>query len=601
MDVMKPIASTTIPSGKDWLFEIKYDGFRCVLDWDRDNIKLTSKNNKDLTDQFPEIVEFCLAKQDLLKSFFPIRLDGELVILNTAFQANFTEIQKRGRLKNPYKIKQLAEKRPATLMAFDILQINDVFLKNSAFEERKTQLRKIIELIGRKEHRISLVDTADSADDLWKLIFDYKAEGLIAKRKNSTYQSGKGHHDWFKVKNWRQIQGILHSYHVTNGYFSVNVWKDDELQFIGKCKHGLEDESLHTLKQIFLTKGTKQDNEYILPPAIVANIHTLDLYDRELREPEFNQLSVHTPATECTYDKLKQDLAMFPPNVDLSKLDKKFWSEPKLTKGDLLTYMREIAPYMLPFMKQRALTLIRCPDGVDGEHFFQKHLPDYAPEYVDYFMTEDDKRGILCDSLESLLWFANHGAIEYHLPFQKFAETMPIEIIFDLDPPSREKFHYAIDAALLIKKILDNVELVSFIKSSGNKGLQVHIPIPKNSLSYEETALFTQAVAWTVERMDPEKFTTERFKKKRGGRLYIDYVQHGKDKTLIAPYSPRKTTDATVAMPLFWEEVTRDLRPEPFTLDSVIVLVQERGCPFMNYFEIGEVQRLDKLKKLILG
>src|SRR5699024_1488135 len=142
-------------------------------------------------------------------------------------------------------------------------------------------------------------------------------------------------------------------------------------------------------------------------------------------------------------------------------------------------------------------------------HFFQKHLPDYAPEYVNYFMTEDDKRGILCDTLEPLLWLANHGAIEYHVPFQKFAETMPIEIVFDLDPPCREKFHYAIEAALLIKKILDDVELVSFIKSSGNKGLQVHIPIPKNSFSYDETAIFTQAVAWTVERMDPEKFTTE--------------------------------------------------------------------------------------------
>src|SRR5699024_11145537 len=141
---------------------------------------------------------------------------------------------------------------------------------------------------------------------------------------------------------------------------------------------------------------------------------------------------------------------------------------------------------------------------------------------------------------------------------------------------------------------------VYFIKSSGNKGLQVQIPIPENSLSYDETALFTQAVAWTVERMRPKKFTTERFKKKRGGRLYIDYVQHGKDKTLIAPYSPRKTTDATVAMPLFWEEITNELRPEPFTLDSVINLVQERGCPFMNYFEIGKEQQLDKLKKLIM-
>src|SRR5699024_12618981 len=128
MNIMKPIVSTTIPSGKDWLFEIKYDGFRCVLDWDINNIKLTSKNNKELTDQFPEIVEFCLEKQDLLKSFFPIRLDGELVILNTAFQANFPEIQKRGRLKNPNKIKQLAEKRHETYIAFAFITVNNDYI-----------------------------------------------------------------------------------------------------------------------------------------------------------------------------------------------------------------------------------------------------------------------------------------------------------------------------------------------------------------------------------------------------------------------------------------------------------------------------------------
>src|SRR5699024_9408440 len=108
-------------------------------------------------------------------------------------------------------------------MAFDILQLNAAFLVNSTYEQMKTQLRKIIELIEKKEHRMTLVDTSDSSDDLWRLTFDYKAEGLVAKRKNSTYQLGKGHHDWFKVKNWRLIQGILHSYHVTNGYFSVNV------------------------------------------------------------------------------------------------------------------------------------------------------------------------------------------------------------------------------------------------------------------------------------------------------------------------------------------------------------------------------------------
>lgn len=629
MNVMKPIASSFIPTGNEWLFEVKYDGFRCILDWDVNHIKLTSKNNKDLTKQFPEIVHFCLENQDLVIQHLPLRVDSELVILNTAYQANFPEIQRRGRLKNIDKIKHAAKARPATLMTFDILMVNNKMLEKKGFKERKQRLKEMIHLLEKdrctidtlktgksemengdmiynplqteKESRIQLVDAFDKSDELWKLVFDYKAEGLIAKRKKSSYQIDKSHHDWFKIKNWRQIHGILHSYNVTNGYFLVSVFENDELRSIGKCKHGLDDEVLHMLKQVFLTNGNKQGKEYVLPPAIVASIHTLDLYDGELREPEFAHLDVNMQAEECTFEKLKQDLAMFPPEVELTNIDKVFWPVKRMTKGNLLTYIREIAPYILPFMKRRALTLIRCPDGVDEEHFFQKHLPDYAPDFVDYFKTKEDEKTIICNNLESLVWFANHGAIEYHLPFQTVSEAMPIEIVFDLDPPSREKFKYAIDAALLIKKILDDLKLISFIKTSGNKGLQIHIPIPKNSLSYEETALFTQVVAWTVERMNPEKLTTERFKNKRGGRLYIDYVQHGKDKTLIAPYSPRKTSDATVATPLDWEEVTSELRPEPFTMEYVLERVHKYGCPFMGYFNIGEKQQLDKVKKLING
>jgi len=600
MDVMKPIVSSVIPSGDEWLFEIKYDGFRCLLDWDTHHIKLTSKNNIDLTEQFPEIVAFCLEHQDHIKSYLPVRLDGELVILNTAYQANFPEIQKRGRLKNKKVIQQAAEQRPATFMAFDMNTSKGMALETEILTARKIQLSKLMSLLEvKKGKRIQLVDSCDASDKLQKLMFDQKAEGIIAKRKKSTYQSGKGHRSWFKIKNWRKINGILHAYNVANDYFSISVFKGDILTPIGKCKHGLDDKTLQTLKDVFRTQGHLQNDEYTVPPAITARIHTLDLYDSELREPEFDHLTVNTAAKTCTLEKLEKDLAMFPSDVELTNLEKLFWPELNITKQDLLIYMREIAPYMRPFMSERALTLMRCPDGVDGAYFFQKHLPDYAPEFIHSFITAEDKKGILCDNLESLIWFANHGTIEYHLPFQTVSRAIPIEIVFDLDPPSRKKFDDAIEAALLIKHILDDLQLVAFIKTSGNKGLQIHIPIPIHHLSYEETALFTQSVAWTVARMQPDKFTTERLKNKRHGRLYIDYVQHGKNKTVIAPYSPRKVADGTVATPLYWEEVTKDLRPESFTLDNVVERVRKHGCPFLKYFEVQEEQHMDKLKRLI--
>ncbi|WP_156290180.1 DNA ligase D [Oceanobacillus salinisoli] len=600
MEIMKPIASTDIPRGDDWLYEVKYDGYRCVLTWDRNGeVRLTSKNNKDLTAHFPEIVAFCEKQHENIIDWLPLKLDGELVVLNNAFQANFSWMQKRGRLKNSEPIKKAAEQRPAAFMAFDILQIKGASLLIEKFTERKQSLKELFEKLPRN-HRINMVSSYEKPDELWKIIFDYKGEGMIAKKRNSKYIAGRSHRDWFKIKNWRTIRGFLTHYDHQNGYYSFNVFHNGEIHEVGKCKHGLDDESSGTLKQLFLTKGEKTSQGYTLPPAICAQVHTLDLYKEELREPEFVSLLPKISADTCSMANLQIDLAMIPERVGVSKTDKLFWPDPHFTKGDLLTYIREISPYMLPTFKKRALTLIRCPDGVEDEHFYQKHLPDYAPDFIDSKNVGSEKI-MICNHMDSLVWFANHGALEYHVPFQTVDNANPVEIVFDLDPPSRKEFPLAIQAANVIKPILDDLGLLSFVKTSGNKGIQIHIPIPENSLTYDDTAIFTQAIAYTVESAYPDLFTTERMKKKRNGRLYIDYIQHGKDKTIIAPYSPRMTKEGTVATPLFWKEVNEHLRPEQFHIKNTLARVQELGCPFSSYTEAGENQDLSKVIKLIKG
>lgn len=595
---MKPIASTHIPEGKEWLYEVKYDGFRCVLHWGND-IKLISQNNTDLTGNFPEIVAYCKQHTETIASLLPLSLDGELVVLNSPFQANFSWIQKRGRLKNTNVIQTTATERPATLMIFDLLQQKGSNCFHKPFITRKLMLKELFTYL-QPQHSAPLqfVKTYENPNLLWETIFAYKAEGMIAKRKKSSYIAGKSHRDWFKIKNWRTIYGILSAYDTKNDYFSVSVYSDDNLISIGKCKHGLSKHAYQTAKQFFLSNGKKDGESYLLPPAICASIHTLDLYKSELREPEFHQLELAMKPEVCTTDKLALDLTMLPTSLTISKVNKVYWPKPAITKGEHIRYMREIAPYMLPFLKDRALTLIRCPEGVEKDFFFQKHLPPYAPEFVNS-VEKDGEQVIICDSLDGLIWFANHGGIEYHVPFQQVNKETPAEIVFDLDPPNRSKFDWAIQAALLIKRLIDNLELTSFVKTSGNKGLQIYIPIPERSMTYAQTAIFTQAIAWTVEQARPELFTTERMKNKRKGRLYIDYVQHGKDKTIIAPYSPRKTNEGTVATPLFWSEIKEGLRPEAFTIRNVVERVKEQGCPFKNYFEVKETQRLNNILRLI--
>lgn len=597
MRLMKPIISTEIPTGEEWAYEVKYDGFRCVLRWEKDSVTLISKNDTNLTGSFPEIITYCHELQAQIADMLPLELDGELVVLNDPYQANFSWIQKRGRLKNEEMIKKTAGARPASFMAFDMLQYKGESIKKLNFKERKKRLVNITSE-KKEESRIHFVPFTTDYQNLWDSVFLHRAEGLIAKRLNSPYGDDKKHNDWFKIKNWRTISGFLTFYNPNNDYFTVSIFGKSDVRTIGKCKHGLNHDESAVLKDLFFSNGIKETDGYRLPPAICAEIQTLDLYRNELREPQFSRLLTNFTVTDCTIEKLKIDMSMFPKTVEPTNTDKTFWPLSGLTKGDLLVYIREIAPYMLPFLHDRRLTVIRCPDGVNAESFFQKHLPDYAPEFIKSVHAGNEEF-FTCNDLNSLLWFANHGAVEYHIPFQSVGSKNPAEIVFDLDPPDRDAFPLAIKAALLLKQILDNLELISFAKTSGGKGLQVHIPIPPNSMTYDETATFTQAIAWTIENEYPKSFTTERLKRNRAGRLYIDYVQHAKDKTIIAPYSPRKTADATVATPLFWDEVEKGLTPDTFTISNVIDRVLAKGCPFYDYYDAGAKQEMEKVLQLI--
>lgn len=595
---MKPIPTEKITEKTDWIYEVKYDGFRAMLIWKKDNITLISKNKHDLTQNFPEIIAFCKAIETKITNHLPLIFDGELVILNHTYQANFAAIQQRGRLKTKEKIDDLATSRPATFIIFDIMLHEGKSLQNLPLHERKRVLNRVakpLQLSSNK--RLQLIDSFSDYETVSAIVFNYKSEGIIAKRKASKYIGGKSHHDWFKEKNWRNIHTFLTAYDSLNEYYHIGILADEKIKLIGKCKHGLGEEEAKTLKQIFIENGEKKRQIHELPPAICAQIHTLDLLAGELREPQFAKLLPNENPLTCTEARLATDIAMFP-KVDLSNLDKIFWPQMHLSKGNLLVYIREIYPYMIPHLQDRALTVIRCPDGVDEEFFYQKHVPSYAPKYVQYFK-DDEKKHIVCNNLESLVWLANHSAIEYHIPFQTVNSPYPTEIVFDLDPPNREQFVLAIHAAKLIKDLLDELNLTSFVKTSGNKGLQIHVPLPLNKINYEQTAVLTEAIAKTVESIASDMFTTERMKKNRDGRLYIDYVQHGKNKTIIAPYSPRKTEDATVATPLYWYEVTESLRPEQFTIENVVDRVKEIGCPWMFEYDEARNQDLTKVERLL--
>ncbi|MDR5659039.1 non-homologous end-joining DNA ligase [Serpentinicella sp. ANB-PHB4] len=283
--------------------------------------------------------------------------------------------------------------------------------------------------------------------------------------------------------------------------------------------------------------------------------------------------------------------------VDITHPTKTIWSKKNILKLDYLKYLIELSDFMLPYLKDRTLTVIRYPNGIDKESFYQKNCPDYAPNYVETHLDQDIDY-IICSNLATLIWLGNHNSIEFHVPFNTIYTNKPSEIVFDLDPPSRNHFHLALEAAFLIKDIFDKLELESLIKTSGNKGLQVYIPLPENTFNYNETRQFTEFIAQYLINKEPNLFTVERLKKNRKDRLYIDYLQHSEGKTIIAPYSLRGNEEALVATPLFWDEINASLSPEKFTMEYILTRIKTKGCPFKDYKNIKEKQ---PFAQVILG
>jgi len=284
-------------------------------------------------------------------------------------------------------------------------------------------------------------------------------------------------------------------------------------------------------------------------------------------------------------------------SIQITHPEKPIWQHPLINKQQFIDYLNRAAPMMLPFLSDRALTVIRFPHGVPGTSFFQKNCPDYAPEFIRTY-EEDGTRYIVCHDATTLVWLGNQLAVEYHIPFQQVGEEQPKEIIFDLDPPDRSAFPLAIKAAVAMSVLFERLSIVSFPKLSGSRGIQIHIPISGLGLSYSDTRLFTKFISDLLVSQSPEHFTTERLKKYRGGRLYIDYVQHAEGKTIICPYSPRGKEGATVAAPLFWDEVNDALRIELFTIATVLERISKGINPMRGYFEQRNESLLPIIKHL---
>ncbi|MFY4776826.1 DNA ligase D [Metabacillus sp. RGM 3146] len=607
MKPMLPTLTHSVPSEGQWLFEVKYDGFRAILSVFKDRMELISRNGKDLSPSFPEIEQWVNQQRKKLDPYLPLTMDGELSFLLSPYQCDFEQIQMRGRLKTKEKIEVLANKSPCHLCVFDLLEIKGDSLVNSPYHERKKYLMNLfaewnwpLSIHPKSPSLIQYVPASKNPSELMKKIRLSDGEGMVAKRLDSKWQSGTRTKNWLKIKNYKRAYFYIIGYDEKNSYFHAGVKKNGILIPVGSFSHGMSAEEKNALVRIIKENSEEKIGSfYKAKEGICAELQFLSFLGGQLREPSFLQFHFHENEGAGTWEAFQLSLAPLEQEARITHPLKPIWTSPSIHKLQYILYLLEAAPFMLPFLKDRALTVIRFPHGISGELFYQKNVPDYAPDFV-ATASSDNIEYILCNDLSTLIWLGNQLAIEFHIPFGTADSNGPSEVVFDLDPPSKDYFHLAVKAAREIKKVFDSFGLTAFPKLSGGKGIQIHLPLSEGAFTYNDTRIFTSFIADYLTASFPDLFTIERLKKNRGSKLYVDYIQHAEGKTIICPYSLRGKENAPAAAPLYWEEIESESYPAQFSMLDMQNRLLSGNCPWAEYFHTNQDDIFSKILNMIV-
>lgn len=288
---------------------------------------------------------------------------------------------------------------------------------------------------------------------------------------------------------------------------------------------------------------------------------------------------------------LKQEVEIDGKTFYLTNLEKPIWPDNGLTKADLIKYYAEMADIILPHLKNRLFVMSRYPDGIDGEMFYQKDCPDYAPEWIKVFPVQSPETGkqikyVVCNDLPSLLWLANQACIELHIWLAKIPRiNYPDIVVFDLDPFPPATFKDTMEVALLVREALSHFRLKGYPKTSGATGMHIFVPVIPD-YTYQEVRNAVEFVCRQINKVYPEKTTLERLIADRGGKVYLDYLQNTRGKTMTFQYSLRPVAGAPVSAPLTWEEVEKgEIQPLDFNIWNMKDRIAEVGDLYKEFFE----------------
>src|SRR5438105_2068806 len=526
--------------------------------------------------------------------------DGALVVPDEVGRRSFQRLQNRAKVSRALDVRRGAVESPAVLYVFDVLAFGGYDLRPLPLERRKALLEQIVPGVGPIKY---LSHFEKDGEALYEQVVKLGLEGVVAKKADSPYRARRSP-NWLKIRADRTddfvVVGFTRPKGSRSGFGALDLgaYENGKLVYAGRVGSGFTAAQLKEVSAV-LERGVRPAAAFSGPvpqdpghtwvePALVVEVRYKEWTDEGLlRQPVFLRFRDDKPPTECVLPgkreggrgepepgpvPLPPSPFPLPREVKFSNLDKVFWPDEGYTKGDLIEYYRAVSQWMLPYLADRPLVLTRFPDGITGKSFFQKDAPEYAQAFVRTvtIWSEDSQRELdyfVCDDQSSLLYIANLAALLLHVWSSRVStlET-PDWCILDLDP-KEAPFTDVVTVAKAVRALCDDIGLPTGIKTSGSTGLHVLIPLGRQ-VTYEQSRTLGGLLARVIAAELPEIATVTRQVQKRDGKVYLDYVQNGHGRLLVAPFSVRPLPGAPVSMPLKWTEVTPKLDIKKFTIKT---------------------------------
>jgi len=577
-----------LPKGPGWLFEGKWDGYRTIAYFRGGDPNLRTRRDQDYTERFAAVARElprALRTSDCV-------LDGEVCAIDEQGRTSFSAMQKGG--------------YPLVYYVFDLLELEGIPLIDLPFVERRQRLDDILD---RRNRTVQLSEAFEDGHSLEQAALQQGLEGVMAKRAQSRYEPGRRSREWLKVKPGKKRQEFVIAGYTKGqgrragrlGALILAANRGGELHYVGNCGTGFTETEIDKLLKLLrpLERPTspfpavpkmpriRKGDVVWVEPKLVCEVEFVEwTHDGHLRAPSYQGLREDKSPDEVRPElPLESEIRRGRRVLRLSNLDKVFWPEEGITKGDLLAYYRDVAGVLVPHLENRPFTMKRYPDGAFGKFFFQKDAPKHMPEWIArkaFRATSRESRQkrmisypLVNDEL-ALLWMVNMGCIDMNVWYSRVDKPeRPDFVLFDLDPSPDVGFKETVQVALLVKEVLDALELEGFPKTSGSDGIHVLVPVARR-YTYADTREFAEIVARTLASTHRGLVTTEWSKQKRRGVL-IDSNQNGEGKTIASVYSVRPREGAPVSTPLRWEEVTEELDPRHFTMEVVLGRIERDG------------------------